>query len=210
MDYIGTLQSAKGQFAVVQNLDVNALVNSKRDLDFPSVDEIFDYALTRGRTPLEGHQVIWRPSDEDAKPRSASYQAGSSTKTIADALFISGSSGSETTKLNEVDPGQARGVLIAWRGLPENSLVFNAVKVAEYTLAMKSKNVEVPVVATPPGKSIDSAVAMLDSYVPGWQQSALRGATTLAKKAMESYILPSAATYLSTAPSMPRIMDGEL
>lgn len=211
MDYIGPLNTAAGQYAVVQNFDVNALVDSKTLLDFPSVDEVFDYAISRGRLPLEGHQVLWRPSDEDCKARSAPASTGSNTAKIPDALFLSGDDVTgQTSRLNEVDPGEARGICIAWRGVPPNSLVFNAVKVAEYTLSMKSKAVEVPVTSTVPGLSIDKAVSTLDRMMPGWQESALRGAGALARKAMSAYILPSAATYLSNSGSNFAIMDGEL
>jgi hypothetical protein len=212
MDYVGQLNEAKGQFAVIQNLDVAALCNSKRELDFPSVNQVFDYGLTRGRIPLEGHQVVWRPSDEDAKNRQIpgkglgiTYEAS-----LADALFASGEVLAHTTRLNDPDPGEARGICIAWRGVPENSLVFNTVKVAEYTLAMKSKAVEVPVTAAKSGYSIDKAVKSLDEMLPGWQQSALRGATAMAKHAMASYILPTPMTYLSRGAPSFAIMDGEL
>jgi hypothetical protein len=212
MDYIGPLNEAKGQFAVIQNLDVAALVDSKRQLEFPTVDEVFDYAITRGRLPLEGHQVVWRPSDQDAKPRQAPDASTnfSSESTIPDALFSSGEQNLYSSRLNEPDPGEARGICIAWRGVPENSLVFNTVKVAEYTLAMKANAVETPVVATKPGFSINRTVAALDEMMPGWQQSALRGATAMAKTAMRSYILPSAATYLTRGAPTFAIMDGEL
>jgi hypothetical protein len=207
MDYQGTLSDAKGQFCVVRNLDVSALMNSRRLLEFPTVDQMFDYASVRGRLPIDGQEVIWRPSDEDAKPR---LVADPTDTVLVDALFKSGSIGTVASVINDPDPSGARGIVIAWRGVPENSLVFNAVKVAEYTLSLRSKAVEMPVSMPTPGFSIDSAIWGLDKLFPGWQNSALRGAQAAAKEAAARYILPSAMTYMARAGSNMRIMNGEL
>jgi hypothetical protein len=209
MDYIGQLNEAKGQFCVVRNLEASNLMSTTiRSLDFPTVDEMFDYAAVRGRLPLEGHEVIWRPSEADSKARALSVP--SSAGTLIDALFRTGSVTNYPSVLNDPDPGEARGIVIAWRGVPQNSLVFNAVKVAEYTLKFKSKAVEMPVSMPTPGFSIDAAVAQLDKFMPGWQDSALRGAQHAAREAASRYILPSMATFLSSAGSTLRIMDGSL
>jgi len=208
MDYIGQLNEAKGQFCVVRNLEASALLSTSRSLDFPSVDSMFDYAAVRGRLPLEGHEVIWRPSEADSKPRL--LPGPGSAATLVDALFRSGSPANFGSVINDPDPSEARGIVIAWRGVPQDSLVLNAVKVAEYTLKFKSKAVEMPVSMPTPGFSIDTAVAQLDKFMPGWQDSALRGAQAAAKAAASRYILPSMATFLSSAGSNLRIMDGDL
>jgi hypothetical protein len=208
MDYQGTLSGAQGQFCVVRNLDVSALMNSSRVLEFPTVDQMFDYASIRGRLPIDGQEVIWRPSDEDAKPRLVAEPAGDII--LPDTLFRSGAAAVVESTINDPDPNGARGIVIAWRAVPANSLVFNAVKVAEYTLSLRSKAVELPVSMPTPGFSIDAAVWGLDKLFPGWQNSALRGAQAAAREVASRYILPSAMTYMSRAAPNMRIMNGEL
>lgn len=192
MDYTGALSAISGQVAVVQNFSLASFItniNTGAIPAFPSVDAIFAHAADRERLHPEGAEVIWRPTDQSVIPRTtAAAQSGSAqTDLVTDAAFWSGSPGVDHTRVCATNPGEIFGICIAWKGVPVNSLSFNAVKVVDFELAPRNnqieeiRSMESPALAS---TTIDSITNMLDGLSMGWQSSLRKMSYDAARAAM--------------------------
>lgn len=106
-EFLGSLSTIKGQTAIVTSMPLSVLNRATTGsmngtIVFPSVDEIFSYALVRERLDLKGHEVRYRPTDTDTVLRddcpgySGHLQSHGS---VPDALFWSGDATSTTTSV---------------------------------------------------------------------------------------------------------------
>lgn len=198
LEYLGALSAAAGQVCMVSNFSYNALIAASTasiggGLTFPSVDTVFSYAATRERLDLNGHEVIFRPSDLDCKLRGASEELAGAPHahgTCPDGLFWGGNPGGSTSIGGAPDPREAVGICIAWRAMPAvaNTLTANLIKVSEFETAPLLNLVEQPhnPKQSTPGLTISSVIDKLTAMLPKWQVS------TVIKNAESMYRMTTA------------------
>lgn len=213
LEFLGALSTAAGQVCMVSNFAYDALIATSPSstagaVVLPTVDAIFSYAATRERLDLNGHEVIFRPSDMDCKLRGDSSSLIGSSRThntSPDALFWGGNPASHASVAGAPDPRDAVAICIAWRSMPAvaDSLTANLVKVSEYETAPVLNLVEQPhnPKQAMPGMSISSVVDKLTGLLPKWQvgtviknaeammrmTTAIRAATAGRRNAGEAY-----------------------
>lgn len=181
LEFLGALSTAAGQVAMVSNFSFNALIaatlpSTAGTVRFPTVDDVFSYAATRERLDLNGHEVIFRPSDPDCLLRSDSGEFLGQLQThnsTSDALFWGGAPGTSSAIIGASNPREAVAICIAWRSMPAvaDSLTANLIKISEYETAPLLKLVEQPhnpQVSTP-GVTISSVIDKLTVMLPKWQ-----------------------------------------
>jgi hypothetical protein len=190
LDYTGSLSNLKGQVAVVQNYSLaefirNSGATSATTPAFPSVDQVFSYASKRERMPLEGTEVIWRPSTASSIMRTnGSFGDGASLTfagaTIPDACLYR--QAANPCYPVATDPNSVKGICIAWKGAFSATsgvnLSFNLIKVVSVELAARSSMIE----SIPHGVALaktaftpEDATNWLDANMTGWQSSITDG-----------------------------------
>jgi len=213
LEYLGALSAAAGQVCMVSNFSFNAVIaasppSPSGTVIFPSVDNIFSYAATRERLDLNGHEVIFRPSDLDCKLRSDSGEFNTTAQghhSTPDALFWGGQPGSVSSLVGATDPRDAIGICIAWRSMPAvaDTLTANLIKVSEFETAPLVNLVEQPhnPHVSQPGVTISSVIDKVTAMLPKWQvgtvikqaeamfrmTTALRAATAGRRNAGDAY-----------------------
>lgn len=181
LEFLGALSTAAGQVCMVSNFAFDALIATSSGsttgaFSFPSVDQVFSYAATRERLDLNGHEVIFRPSDLDCKLRGDSGSLSTvphAHNGMPDALFWGGAPGAHPSLVGATDPRDAVAICIAWRSMPatNDTLTANLIKISEYETAPLLNLVEQPhnPKQSSPGMTISSVVDKLTAMMPKWQ-----------------------------------------
>lgn len=155
IEWLGKLSDIQGQVAIVQNYPLSAFASNIGALGTaptpPSVDQIFNYAATRERFSAAGHEVIWRPTNEQVVPRTAGDELyGTATKGQykADTCFWVGETTTGTaTWLSCPNPNEVYGIAIAYKGMAAGSNVqiqVNAIKTVALELSARNNQIEIP------------------------------------------------------------------
>lgn len=222
MDWLGQLASTQGQMCSIANLSLaefNRLAGTAALFSPPSVDTIFAYAAQRERLRMEGHEVIWSPSDTDCKMRSSGAETSQVLVypgTDDDILFQVGVPGTSNTWVATTEASAARGILLAYRGFAVGSavnLTFNAVKIVEHELAPRNGAIEAPPArpVTTTSISINSVVDRIRSMDPEWQRTLVSVGSNFAARAVrhvaEVYAPPVRRNIRG---SYLELLDGEL
>lgn len=181
LEFLGALSSAAGQVCMVSNFAFDTLIATSTGsatgaMALPTVDQVFSYAATRERLDLNGHEVIFRPSDLDCKLRGDSGNLSTVTHShnaVPDALFYGGLPTSHASIVGATDPRDAVAICIAWRAMPAvaDTLTANLVKISEYETAPLLNLVEQPhnPKQSVPGMTISSVIDKLTAMMPKWQ-----------------------------------------
>lgn len=177
----------------------------------PSVEQLLTYGMKRERLQIDGHEVIWAPSERDSTLKTdAASQQGSQIAghNEPDAAMWMGLIGTKETVVATPDPTNVMGIVMVWSGTAaENSfLQFSCVKTIEAELAPRSNAVEPPPVAkasSSPGvyDTVASVVDKMDEVAPGWRTRAVNMAATAGAKiaSMAFTGSPLLGTYSNTA-----------
>lgn len=193
LDFIGSLANTAGQVAVIRNLSLaafNLQTGTVNAFSPMTIDEMFAYAHTRERLSLDGHEVVWRPTDSESVLRTQGLDPANSTWE-PDALFEQGNPAINATSCRALMPGNVTGIAICWRGTTASSPNFmsaNFVKVAELELAPRVNLTEmVPRPVMGERTSYAQVTDYLDKYLPDWQARSIRMASGVMRTAARTY-----------------------
>lgn len=223
LEFLGALSSAAGQVCMVSNFSFDALIATTVGsltgaVTLPTVDSIFSYAATRERLDLNGHEVIFRPSDMDCKLRGDSgslFNNAQAHNTVPDGLFWGGSAGSSASLVGATDPREAVAICIAWRSMPAvaDTLTANLIKISEYETAPLLNLVEQPhnPKQSVPGLTISAVVDKLTAMMPRWQVgSVIKNAEAMYRLTTAVRAVTAGRRNAGEALRGLRITDGEL
>lgn len=204
LEFLGALSTCSGQVAIISNAtlsNINQNVGGS-GVEFipPSIDQVFSYAAYRERLQLDGHEVVWRPTDNTSVLRSyAAGYAGAAQTSVADTIFWTGEKTVVPTHVSCMEPRDACGTIIAWKGVPAtaNSISLNLIKVIELELAARSNNIETTCPNIESGTSISDSVHLLDELKPTWQTGTVAASLAAAMAALKVYnnYAPSGMTF---------------
>lgn len=207
LEFLGALSTCSGQVAIISNAtlsNINQNVGaSGQEFIPPSIDQVFSYAAYRERLQLDGHEVVWRPSDATSVLRSyAAGYAGAAQTSVADTVFWTGQKTVVPTHVSCMEPRDACGIIIAWKGVPAiaNSISLNFIKVIELELAARSNNIETTCPNIESGTSVADSVHLLDELKPSWQTGSVAASMAAAMAALKVYnnYAPAGMTFRTT------------
>lgn len=217
-DYVGAVSEAAGQVCVIKNYSLAAFNTQSGAIGQyftpPSVDQIFNYSSTRERIRLDGHEVVWRPTEEGAVMRTNGMSPFSGAlqilPSIPDSVFWGGSTGGAASQTSCSEPNDIMGICVAWKGVPAKAAIMSIglVKVLECELAARSNLVETDAVTkvTNPTTSFAQVTAMADTMMPGWQNHVRGAAAELARNVYKTF----APKFGRRSGAAFTVMDGEL
>lgn len=180
LEWLGALSATQGQVAVVQNYPLSSFCPSTGALGTPpippSVNEIFSYAARRERLSVRGHEVVWRPTDEQVKPRTAGdelYGTNSKGPKADTCFWIGETAGASASYLSNPNPSEIYGIAIAFKGVSDSTLIqINAVKTAALELSARNAQIEIPPQPELPqmfNTTVDAVVNAVSQAHPMWQ-----------------------------------------
>jgi hypothetical protein len=175
VEYIGALSSISGQVALIPNFSLRAFNSSLTSpvITATTVDTLFGYASVRERLQVSGHEVIWRPTVEEAVLRTggSEYNAFNTyTGPRPNTIILKGTGGVDQTTIT-AETSDSLGICIAWRGVPNlaNCLSINLVKTVALELA-PIMGIQTPYVEPLNTSSPFATVTTwLDRNAPNWQ-----------------------------------------
>lgn len=189
LETLQQLSSVQGMVCTVAHMPLSAFnMNAGGTGNFtpPSVQQMLNYAASRERLSLEGHEVVWAPHERDSMLRT---NGSEDTNTIftggsadPNSAFWRGVSGNVATTVPYTDPNSVMGIVFAWSfivGSATGYLQLNCVKAVELQLAPRNNVIE-PKISSAPGSSsktlLSEVTAELDENYPNWRRRAVHAA----------------------------------
>jgi hypothetical protein len=181
IEYVAALSLASGQIAVIKNYPLKGFYRNitANTIAAPTVDELFAFASIRERLPLDGQEVIWRPSDVTSVYRTGGAERGAAVITT-DAAFSNGVVGTSTSSFSAADPDNQYGIVIAWRGVPDilQCVSLNLVKTVALELVPNAPFVEPTFAGSKELEEgplpVEHSTSWLDTHIPNWQSHAMK------------------------------------
>uniref|UniRef100_A0AB38ZN75 Coat protein n=1 Tax=Saccharina latissima RNA virus 2 TaxID=3153342 RepID=A0AB38ZN75_9VIRU len=162
LTYTGRNDALAGRVGVLEGVPRDALLTGG-GVNPPTITEMFNYAATVSRTPMDEVELKFRPSEGSELYRNA---------TPSDSAFVIGDSA--PTSIGEGTPtGVGQGIGFCWSGMDTStSITLDFLKVLEWRPEFQSGLVSPPQhVADGGGNMVSRAIAYLDRHFPGWQHN---------------------------------------
>nr|UHS71502.1 MAG: hypothetical protein 3 [Sobelivirales sp.] len=211
---IGTMTSIQGVVGSVIHISLSSFNMTAGASGFyqpPSVAEMLNYAAKRERVSVDGHEVIWAPTDRDSIMRTNGTEdqgttfSGSSTD--PNVAFWDGTPATSPTNMANPNPNDCMGIVFVWSSIGTAGTGYinvNLTKVVELELAPRGNVIEQKSIThTVRGPTLNSIIETLDTNTPNWRQHAVRMAVSAASS-LTSAALAGTSYVANVAPA---IMD---